>query len=66
MILVAKELFNVTRPMNSNICIFLVEADLSVFQWIETWYNTNRKHSRLGNKLAAQLNSLSENHGQVH
>jgi len=26
------------------------EAELSVFQWIETWYNTNRIHSSLGNK----------------
>jgi putative transposase len=24
------------------------EAKLSVFQWIETWYNTNRRHSSLG------------------
>ncbi len=53
------------------------EAELSVFQWIETWYNTNRIHSSLGNKsikefeksiinnkLEAYLNSLSENHGQ--
>ena len=26
------------------------EAKLSVFQWIETWYNTNRRHSSLGYK----------------
>ena len=26
------------------------EAELSVFQWIEMWYNTNRIHSSLGNK----------------
>ncbi|MBL4862950.1 MAG: DDE-type integrase/transposase/recombinase [Crocinitomicaceae bacterium] len=26
------------------------EAQLSVFQWIETWYNTNRIHCSLGNK----------------
>lgn len=26
------------------------EAELSVFQWIETWYNINRIHSSLGNK----------------
>ena len=53
------------------------EAELSVFQWIETWYNTNRIHSSLGNKsikefeksiinnkLESYFNSLSENHGQ--
>lgn len=26
------------------------EAELSVFQWIETWYNRKRIHSTLGNK----------------
>ena len=26
------------------------EAELSVFQWIEIWYNTNRIHSSLENK----------------
>lgn len=35
-----KEIPNLTRK----------ETELSVFQWIETWYNTNRIHSRLGNK----------------
>lgn len=25
------------------------QAALSVFEWIETWYNTNRRHSALGN-----------------
>ncbi len=25
------------------------EASLSIFEWIETWYNTNRRHSALGN-----------------
>jgi transposase InsO family protein len=26
------------------------EAELSIFQWIETWYNKRRRHSFLGNK----------------
>lgn len=26
------------------------QAELSVFKWIETWYNTNRRHSALGFK----------------
>ena len=25
------------------------EASLSIFEWIETWYNRNRRHSALGN-----------------
>jgi transposase InsO family protein len=25
------------------------EAALSIFEWIETWYNRNRRHSALGN-----------------
>ena len=27
-----------------------LEAELSVFQWIETWYNRRRMHSNLGYK----------------
>jgi len=26
------------------------EAKLSIFQWIETWYNKRRSHSFLGNR----------------
>ncbi|WP_245234962.1 integrase core domain-containing protein, partial [Tamlana crocina] len=26
------------------------EAELSIFLWIETWYNNKRRHSFLGNK----------------
>jgi transposase InsO family protein len=26
------------------------EAELSIFTWIETWYNNKRRHSFLGNK----------------
>jgi len=31
------------------------EAELSVFQWIETWYNRRRIHSTLGNKSIMQF-----------
>lgn len=31
------------------------EAALSVFEWIETWYNRNRRHSALGNKTIREL-----------
>ena len=31
------------------------EAELSVFQWIETWYNRRRIHSTLGNKSKMQF-----------
>nr|WP_142785551.1 integrase core domain-containing protein [Changchengzhania lutea] len=26
------------------------QAELSIFSWIETWYNKNRRHSALGMK----------------
>lgn len=31
------------------------EAALSVFEWIETWYNRNRRHSALGNMTILEL-----------
>jgi len=35
------------------------ESELSVFQWIETWYNTNRIHSSLAiNQLKNLKNQL--------
>jgi hypothetical protein len=30
-------------------------SKLSVFQWIEMWYNTNRIHSSLGNKGSFEI-----------
>jgi transposase InsO family protein len=38
------------------------EAKLSVFQWIETWYNTNRRHSSLGNKSIKEFEKSINNH----
>ncbi|TLP70506.1 IS3 family transposase, partial [Maribacter sp. ACAM166] len=31
------------------------EAELSVFQWIETWYNRRRMHSTLGYKTIEEF-----------
>ncbi|NJX16634.1 IS3 family transposase, partial [Tamlana crocina] len=31
------------------------EAELSIFQWIETWYNNKRRHSFLGNKTIKEF-----------
>ena len=37
------------------------EAELSVFQWIEMWYNTNRIHSSLGNKSIKEFDKSNKN-----
>jgi len=37
------------------------EAELSVFQWIELWYNTNRIHSSLGNKSIKEFAKSNKN-----
>ena len=31
------------------------EAELSIFQWIETWYNHKRRHSFLGNRTIKEF-----------
>ena len=31
------------------------QAKLSIFQWIETWYNTRRRHSYLGNRTIKEF-----------
>ena len=31
------------------------EAELSIFQWIEAWYNTRRRHSYLGNRTIKEF-----------
>ena len=31
------------------------QAELSIFQWIETWYNTRRRHSYLGNRTIKEF-----------
>ena len=37
------------------------QAELSVFQGIEMWYNTNRIHSSLGNKSMKEFAKSSKN-----
>lgn len=34
---------------------FRSEAELSIFQWIETWYNNGRRHSFLGNRTIKEF-----------
>lgn len=36
------------------------EAALSIFEWIETWYNVNRRHSALGNKTIKEFELLKQ------
>jgi putative transposase len=31
------------------------QAALSVFEWIETWYNKNRRHSAIGNRTIMEF-----------
>lgn len=38
------------------------EAELSIFQWIETWYNNKRRHSFLGNKTIKEFELDMYNH----
>lgn len=33
-------------------------ACISIFEWIETWYNKNRRHSALGNLTIDEYNNL--------
>ena len=33
-------------------------AELSIFQWIETWYNRKRRHSALGYKAMEKFDLL--------
>jgi len=35
-------------------------AALSIFEWIETWYNRHRRHSALGNLTIEEFNNLSQ------
>ena len=36
------------------------EAALSIFEWIETWYNRDRRHSALGNMTIKELENLKQ------
>ncbi|MFC2086699.1 IS3 family transposase [Bacteroidota bacterium] len=37
------------------------EAQLSIFQWIESWYNRKRRHSALGYKTIDEYNQINTN-----
>lgn len=38
------------------------EAEFSIFQWIESWYNTRRRHSYLGNRTIKEFELDMYNH----
>jgi len=38
------------------------EAELSIFKWIETWYNRNRRHSVLNYKTINEFELEIKNH----
>ena len=35
-------------------------ASIAVFEWIETWYNKNRRHSAIGNLTINELEKLNQ------
>jgi putative transposase len=35
------------------------QAELSIFEWIETWYNKNRRHSFINNKTIDEFHLLN-------
>lgn len=37
------------------------QAELSIFEWIETWYNRNRRHSALGYRTIYEFNQIFNN-----
>ncbi len=51
-----------TEWVNNFIYVNRKQAELSIFDYIETWYNTNRKHSTIGylapNELESKLNNF--------
>ena len=38
------------------------DAEISIFQWIETWYNRNRRHSALNYKTIKEFELENINH----
>lgn len=36
------------------------EASIAIFEWIETWYNKNRRHSALGNLTIREFEKLTK------
>ena len=41
-------------------------AKLSLFKWIETWYNRKRRHSALGYKTMEEFEILNNNQNLLH
>ncbi len=37
------------------------QAQLSIFQWIESWYNRKRRHSALGYKTIDEFTIINSN-----
>ncbi|MHC5077211.1 MAG: integrase core domain-containing protein, partial [Planctomycetota bacterium] len=37
------------------------QAQLSIFEWIESWYNRRRRHSALGYKTMEELEKININ-----
>ncbi len=35
-----------------------MERDILKFEWIETWYNRNRRHTALGNLTIVEFENL--------
>src|SRR5690606_29482737 len=48
------ELIYLNRYLNQE------DASLSVFEWIETWYNKNRRHSALGYRTIDEFEKLMQ------
>jgi len=48
------ELIYQTKYLNTQ------TASIAVFEWIETWYNKNRRHSAIGNLTINELEKLNQ------
>lgn len=48
------ELVYINQYQNKN------EAAISIFNWIETWYNKNRRHSAIGNRTINEFEKLTQ------
>lgn len=45
-----RNILKTTRNLWNKVCIEKENAEISIFKWIETWYNRNRIHSALNYK----------------
>jgi transposase InsO family protein len=51
-------LFHSDRGVQYACADFKEQAKLSIFEYIEVWYNTKRRHSALGNKSPEQYQTF--------